>query len=148
MPTIFDAADRAAILSRLDGVTPGARPAWGRMDAGQMVAHLNESLRMAVGELACALRGGPLSFPPLRWLIINVLPFPKGVPTAPELLAGTPSPALDEDLQRLRERIERVAAQGPQRRFPRHPAFGFMPGRQWGVLIYRHVDHHLRQFGA
>ena len=148
MPSIYNAQDRAALLARLDGVTPSSSAAWGRMNAGQMVAHLIQSLRMALGEVECAPKGGPLSFPPLRWLVVHLLPFPKGVPSSPELLRRTPSAELESDRDTLRALLERFAANGPGATFPRHPAFGVMKGRQWGILVYRHTDHHLRQFGV
>lgn len=148
MPTVFDPAARAALAERIDRLGADSRARWGRMSAGQVVVHLSQSLRMATGELVCRPRGGPLSFPPLRWLIINVLPFPKGVPTAPELLEGTPAEALEEDRRTLRGLLDEVASRGPGAAFPAHPAFGTMSGQQWGILIYRHFDHHLRQFGV
>jgi hypothetical protein len=148
MLTIFDPTVRSALLARVDQLTPDARPRWGKMNVGQMVSHLDASLRMAAGELVCKPRGGPLSFPMLRWLIIYKLPFPKGAPTAPELLAATPAADIAEDRAALRARMEQIAAKGPNGDFPRHPAFGVMPGEMWGVLIHRHVDHHLKQFGV
>lgn len=148
MPTLFDPGTRASLLARVDRLTPESRPAWGRMNVGEMVCHLNRSLRMATGELACKPKGGPLSFPPLRWLIIYKLPFPKGAPTAPELLSGTPAEALDEDLVQLRGLVEQVAAMGPEADFAEHPVFGKFAGRHWGVLMHKHIDHHLRQFGV
>jgi len=148
MPTLFDPAARAALLARIDRLTPESRPAWGRLDVRGVVCHLSQSLRLATGELVCKPRGGPLSFPPLRWLVIHKLPFPKGVPTAPEMLSFTPADSLDEDRAVLRELIERVGGMGPERDYPPHPAFGKLRGADWGVLIHRHVDHHLRQFGV
>jgi len=148
MTTVFDAAARASLLERVGKLTPESRGLWGRMSVGQMVCHLNQSLMMATGELPCAPKGGPLSFPPLRWLVIHKLPFPKGTPTAPELLAGTPAPELDADRARFGVLMDEVVAKGPDAEYPRHPVFGIFPGRDWGVLMYRHIDHHLRQFGV
>jgi hypothetical protein len=148
MPTLFDDAARAGLMQRFDRLTANARPAWGRMSVGEMVCHLGESMKMATGELVCAPKGGPLSFPPLRWLIIHALPFPKGAPTAPELLSGTPSPSFEEDRARFRDLVGQVVAKGANATYPRHPAFGHFSGRDWGVLMHKHIDHHLRQFGV
>ena len=52
-----------------------------------MVAHLNDAMRMATGELPVAPRKLPIRYFPLKQLILYVLPFPKSAPTAPELLA-------------------------------------------------------------
>jgi hypothetical protein len=148
MPTVFEPATRAALLERVGKLSPESRPLWGKMSVGQMITHLNQSLMMATGELPCAPKGGPLSFPPLRWLIIHALPFPKGAPTAPELLAGTPAPELEQDRARLEALLGQITAMGPDADYPHHPAFGKFHGRDWGVLMHKHIDHHLRQFGV
>jgi hypothetical protein len=148
MPTVFDTASRNALVSRIDRLTADSRPAWGRMNVGQVVCHLSQSLRLATGELVCKPRGGLLSWTPLARLVIHKLPFPKGAPTAPELLDTVPAATLEEDRVVLRELLERVGRIGPDAEYPAHPAFGTLRGLDWGVLIYRHFDHHLRQFGV
>jgi hypothetical protein len=83
----------------------------------------------------------------LKQLIIYLLQFPKGSPTAPELLEGddTSIEAARADLVRgLDDFVNRDDA-AP---WPEHPAFGRLTKRAWGVLVYRHSDHHLRQFGV
>ena len=90
----------------------------------------------------------PIRYPPLKQLIIYVLPFPKSAPTAPELLVRAPGDfAADcaELDRRLRGRAARAARPHSRRE---HPAFGKLSKRAWGVLIYRHMDHHFRQFGV
>ena len=58
------------------------------MDCALMLAHLSESVRMALGELIVTTKGPVvLRLPPIRHAVIHWLPFPKGAPTAPELLA-------------------------------------------------------------
>jgi hypothetical protein len=131
----------------MESIDPGRRPLWGKMNSGQMLAHLNASLAMACGELDAKPKQTPLSNPLVRWLVIHVLPWPKGTPTAPELLA-TPPGEWAADLVQFRQLLERAGAQSPDVDWPRHPAFGKMKGKLWGALIHRHVDHHLRQFAA
>jgi hypothetical protein len=69
------------------------------------------------------------------------------VPTAPELLARAPTDWA-ANLAELLASIDRFAGRDATIAWPDHPAFGRMSGRQWGVLSYRHVDHHLRQFNV
>jgi hypothetical protein len=134
---------------RVARLTPERAGAWGRMTAPQMVCHLADSLKMALGELPVAPKNVPIRFPPLKQFIIYYAPFPKNVPTAPELLARPPREWRTDvgDLQAL---VDRFAARGRdlQAAWPAHPAFGRLSRRAWGVLVYRHMDHHLRQFGA
>lgn len=84
---------------------------------------------------------------PLKHLILYVLPFPKGAPTAPELLVAEPGPVAAGQTS-LQELLERVGA-GPAKGLgPVHPLFGQISRQEWGVLMHKHVDHHLRQFGV
>lgn len=147
MKSVFDETDRASMLARIDRITDDSKPQWGRMTADRMLAHLVESARMAVGTLECRPKKLPIRFFPLKQLIIFVFPFPKGAPTAPELLAGAEAPVADlrPELQRL---IGEIASRRDQKVWPEHPAFGKLNGDTWGVLTYKHFDHHLRQFGV
>jgi hypothetical protein len=52
------------------------------------------------------------------------------------------------DVARLQDVMQRFAAKDPKSAFPEHAAFGRLSGAQWGVLMYRHTDHHFRQFGV
>ena len=147
MKSVFHQADRLALARRLDAITGASTPRWGRMDSRQMLAHLSDNVRMALGELPVQSKGGLLRFPPLRHAIIYWLPFPQDAPTAPELLVRR---AEDCDAERglLKHLLERLGALEGARDWPEHPAFGRLGSRDWGALVHKHVDHHLRQFGA
>lgn len=147
MKTIWSDADRAEIRQRLSTLQPAAPARWGRMDAPQAVTHLANALRMALGELPVAPKYLPIRYFPLKQLIIYVLPFPKGAPTAPELLTHTPG-AFAEDLAQVDVLLERLAQLPEQASLPEHPVFGRLTRQAWGVLVYRHTAHHLTQFGA
>jgi hypothetical protein len=149
MKSMWDGNGPRDIRERVGRLAADRRPTWGSMNAPQMVCHLAESLKMALGELTCAPRWLPIRYPPLKQFIIYVAPFPKSAPTAPELLARPPQ-TWSADIADLQALVDRFAAEGHdlQRAWPDHPAFGRLSRRAWGVLVYRHMDHHLRQFGA
>lgn len=147
MQTLFDPAARDRILARVDRLAADRGPLWGRMDAGKMIVHLAAQLHAALGELKCEPKKTPLNNWLMRRMIIYWLPWPKGSPTAPEFLAQ-PSATWDDDMAALRSAIHRFAARGEPGEWPPHPAFGPLTGRMWGVLAWRHLDHHLRQFGV
>lgn len=148
MGTIFDAADRERLYGRFAKLTPAAAPAWGKMNAPQMVAHCTEPIKASLGEVEVSPKPGPLRNPVLRYLVIKVLPWPKGVPTAPEFI-DPPAPAdWNDRVKALRDAVERLATRGPDGKYTSHAAFGDMPGPLLGYLIHRHLDHHLRQFGV
>jgi DinB family protein len=147
MKSMWDADASRGVRDRVNTLTPDRKPQWGRMSAPQMVCHLAESLKMALGELPVKSKKVPIRYPPLKQLIVYLAPFPKNVPTAPELLARSPRD-WNADVADLQGLVDRFSARGARASWPEHPAFGKLSGRAWGVLAYRHMDHHLRQFGA
>jgi hypothetical protein len=147
MPTLWNAADRQNLVTRIRQVTPDAPAQWGRMTARGMMAHLHECARMALGELDVPSKKLPIRYPPLKQFIIYLMPFPKGAPTAPELISRQ-ADDWEAELAALEAAIGRLTAKPPTAAWPDHPAFGTMTHRAWGTLVYRHTDHHLRQFGA
>jgi hypothetical protein len=147
MPSFWDSDARDDICRRVERLTPEARAEWGKFTAAKMLAHLNDAMRMTSGELSVAPRNTPLRFWPVKQLVIYVLPFPKGVPTAPELLARCEAAELATELAAFRTLATRVAAKRADESWPAHPAFGALTHKAWGVLAWRHADHHLRQFG-
>ena len=148
MRTMWDAARADDIRERVARLTPACTRQWGRMSPQQMVCHLSESLKMALGDLQVAPKPMPIRYPPLKQVIVYLAPFPKNAPTAPELTIGaTPRPWAN-DVTSLQTLIDRFTARLPEAKWPDHPAFGRLSRRAWGALAYRHMDHHLRQFGV
>jgi len=147
MKSIFNPHDHLELHERVQRLTTTQKPHWGRMTPLQMVAHLSDSLRMASGELEVAPKKVPLRFSPLKQVVLYFLPIPKGLPTSPELMARKPGD-LSFEVAGLREEINGLVERGAEALAPSHPAFGRLSAKQWGVLIYRHMDHHLRQFGV
>lgn len=145
MATAWDPAFRASLADRIARLTAEAKPAWGKLNAAGMVAHLNDSYRMALGDLKIAPRNTPFRYPPLQQLLVYVLPMPRNVPTAPELIARCGQAELAEEQRVFHELLNRVASARPGSLVP-HPAFGHLSHRAWGALIAKHVDHHFRQF--
>lgn len=147
MRSMLVAGQRDAILHRLAALRPDARPRWGRMSPSTMVCHLIESTRMALGELEVRpKRVRAFQTFPLKHLLLYVVPFPKGAPTAPELLAGRPG-EIESDRARLADLLTRLGTGPSEGSGPVHPLFGPLSRREWGVLAYKHTDHHFRQFG-
>jgi hypothetical protein len=148
MKTMWDAPCQREIRERVARLSPESKGEWGKMSAPEMVCHLAESLKMALGDLPVTRKNVPIRYPPLKQLIVYLLPFPQGVPTAPELLTRSPR-AWNADVADLQALVDRFVARGSGTTpWVEHPAFGRLSRRAWGVLVYRHMDHHLRQFGA
>jgi hypothetical protein len=166
MRSILNDDDRAAITSRLRSLSGASTARWGSMDVAHMLRHLRLSAQMATGELSVVSKNKrPLQVFPLKHLLLYVLPFPKGAPTAPELKQSTArsvegglsaeggssaevAPSFDEELAGLVELLERIGTGARDGGGPDHPLFGPLTRREWGVATYKHTDHHLKQFGA
>ena len=148
MASLLVEQDRTALLRRIAALTPASPRRWGRMSVDAMVCHLGESARMALGDLPTVSKSKrAFQTFPLKHLILYVVPFPKGAPTAPELIAAQPQ-AFEAERARLLELLARLVERGGDGAGPAHPLFGPLSYAEWGVATYKHSDHHLKQFSA
>lgn len=146
MKTLYDQDARDALIPRIERVTAELRPRWGKMNAEQMLAHLVEAMRMALGEVPTKPKKMLTRIPPFRQLFVYWLPWPKGAPTARELFPADRR-SVEDSKRELARVMNAIADRSSATEWPDHPAFGKLSARAWGVLGWRHIDHHLRQFG-
>jgi hypothetical protein len=150
MKSLFEATAAAEITGRLAHLTPDSRPQWGKMNVAQMLAHCSAWMEMAAG-----LKSPPRSligriFGPIAKS--NVLhsqePIRRNMPSEKSLIIGDRRHFAAER-QRLIEWTDRFATGGPQNctKDP-HCFFGPMTPAEWATMAYKHLDHHLRQFGV
>ncbi|MBK9708711.1 MAG: DUF1569 domain-containing protein [Acidobacteria bacterium] len=147
MKSLFEKSSRESLIQRMQKLDAQTPPKWGKFNSGQMLAHLSDSLRMAQGKLSVAPRISPLRIWPINSLIIYWMPFPKGAPTAPELISR-PAGSIDQERSDLAGLIDEFSTRSSQTDWPEHPAFGRLNAQDWSVLAYKHIDHHLTQFGV
>lgn len=149
MHSLWNDPDHRNLVSRFEKLRPDSKAVWGRMSVRQMLAHIGDSMRMAIGAMKVEPKRTPLRFTPIKQLVIYTMPTPRNLPTAPELQKSEPG-VWTEDLRDVRALLKRAVAKSEQRgvKWPDHPAFGRLSARAWGVLIYKHLDHHLKQFGV
>jgi hypothetical protein len=153
MKTLARADDRAAILQRLLRLRYDSARRWGRMTAPQVVCHLIDSTRMALGETAVTPASTLRRRTILKWTALYApLPWPPGIETSPELDqcagAGTEPGPFAEDVCELVRLIDRLTSRETRDDWPQHPFFGRLSGGAWLRWGYLHMDHHLRQFGV
>lgn len=149
MQNLNDPANRQAILGRLSALTPSHPRQWGKMNAAQMLAHC-----ALIMEIACGDRPkkqifiGRLLAPFVRSTALGDRPFGRNGPTGREFKI------LDErdfaaERTRLADLVDRFCTRGPAGAEGLvHPFFGRLTAEEWGRLMYKHLDHHLRQFNA
>jgi len=149
--TIFDPQKRAGLENRLKSLAADASPKWGLMNTQQMCCHLSDGFRMALGEKPTADTSNFFFRTVLRPLVVHVLPFPKNVPTIPELnqdKLGTPATDFESDRETLLGYVEKLCSCDEDFKFSPHGKFGPMSRKEWGILAAKHIDHHLKQFGV
>jgi hypothetical protein len=152
MNSLFDAEIRNQLVERVRGVSPDAKPRWGKMNVNQMICHCTDQFRTALGERNSKPVGGAFRQSIMKYLAVYVLPLPKNVPTLPEIDqvagGGTKPTEFESDRKLLANYIERFVNAPKDFAWNRHGAFGELTGEQWAILAYKHLDHHLKQFGA
>src|SRR6185369_2616781 len=148
MHSILNDGDRTGIITRVRSLSDSSTARWGRMSVTARLHHLRLSARMTVGELEVpSAHKRAFQLFPLKHLILYVFPFPKGAPTAPDLRPVNTA-SFDEDRAAVLTLLEQIGAGPKEGAGPEHPLFGPLSWREWGAVTYKHVDHHLKQFGV
>lgn len=141
-------AELAARLRRARG--DGVRR-WGRMTAHQMICHLSDSFRMALGQKHVADASSLSKRTFIKWLALYTpLQWRPGILTVPEVDqegGGTRPAEFASDLKEAEALLGHVASHAGSGKWPDHPIFGRMSEGDWLRWAYLHTDHHLRQFG-
>lgn len=146
MENIFDQNANRELLERLDKLTPETKPLWGKMNVCQMVAHCQKPLDVAEGRLK--IKGGIIGFLFGKMAKNNFLnkEIKKNLPTASAFKIND-TPPFETEWSTLKAMVRKFGEKGPEViAEKKHPLFGEMTDEEWGVLQYKHLDHHLKQF--
>ena len=149
MPSLFDATAKQSILSRLETLSPGSARQWGKMNASQMLAHCSAALERGTGDSpARQMLIGKILGPFFRKSLLGDRPFSRNSPTDPAFVVSDQRD-FDREKARLSSLVTRFCERGPAEAGKYvHSFLGRMSGAEWGTFMYKHLDHHLRQFGA
>lgn len=146
MKTIFDSNTVASLLSRINSLQANNPTQWGKMNAYQMLKHCTLSEEMFQGRklykrlFIGKLFGGMA----LKGILKNENPMRKNQPTHPDMkIKGAGN--FNEEKSKWMELLQ--AYEGFSNNSFIHPFFGKMTKEQIGNYVYKHTDHHLRQFG-
>jgi hypothetical protein len=149
MQNLFDRGDRDALVGRLSALQPSNSRQWGKMNVSQMLAHSSVALEVPCGDRVKkqSLLGRVVA-PFVRTKVLGLEPFPRSAPSDPDYRI-TDERDFQKERVRLAALVDRFCSRGPAGADGVvHPFFGRMSGDEWGRLMYKHLDHHLRQFGA
>ncbi len=151
--TLLEPSALQAILHRIDALQARQERLWGKLSLVQMLAHCQRPLMVAIGThtLDKDLQSRVLSFlfgKMVKKKMLGAEPLAKGSPTAKSFLVVATG-SLEEEREKLKQCIETFVAKANGGELgERHPFFGKMTQAEWDRLQWKHLDHHLRQFGV
>jgi hypothetical protein len=150
MKNLFEAARAGEVKQRIAQLRPDSERLWGKMNPAQALEHCSRGMEMALGDktLPRVLVGRIMGWMVKPMALGNDEPMRRNSPTAKELVVQDERDLVTERA-RLCGLIDRFAAAGPKgcTRHP-HAFFGWLTPEEWAILMYKHLDHHLRQFGV
>lgn len=137
------------IISRVNALTPASQRLWGKMTVSQMLAHMTAALKVVTADTPPPrMPVGRLIGWTLKKKVYDDSPIQKSMPTAPSFLIKE-----DKEIEAEKAALLRQLGLLTQKGLTGvhnivHPFFGKLTGEQWGLGIWKHFDHHLRQFGV
>ncbi len=149
MKSLFDKETMNEVTRRIETLQPGTVRQWGKMDVAQMMAHCSRTMDMASGRLnPPRMLIGRLIGSFVKPVLTSDKPFSKNGPTVKHLLVADSRDFFREQEQlKLKVRQFHEGGEAQCTRHP-HPFFGALTPQDWSRGMYKHLDHHLRQFGA
>lgn len=150
LPSIFDQSVADQIIRRINQLSPLTKPLWGKMDVARMLAHCNVTYEMVYTDKYKK----PNAF--MRWIlglfvknsVINEKPYPKNSQTAPAFIISDER-QFEAEKSRLIENIQKTQSLGADYFEGKESnSFGNLTAIEWSNLFYKHLDHHLGQFGV
>jgi len=149
MKSLFEPSVTGEMLDRINHLTPDTKPLWGKMTVSQMLAHMQPPLKVALGE--ATLKKGLMGFlfgKIAKKQLVTETPFKRNLPTAPAFVIKTEKNFQEEKdkLIELVKKFQKASADELNTRV--HPFFGKLTAEEWNMLQWKHLDHHLRQFGV
>ncbi len=149
MNNLYNNKDFEDIVNRIEKLSIDSKREWGTMSISQMLVHLNVSLEPTIG-LTFPKRKliGRFLGPILKMIYLNKKPMIKNSKTNDSYVI-TGEYDFEEVKKKAIEMVKLFYNNGPEKctKHP-HPYFGKLTPKEWGILKWKHYDHHLRQFGV
>lgn len=150
MKNVFNSAVTAELINRIENLSPQSPALWGKMSVDQMLAHCNVAYEMAFTDTH------PKANPVMPFLlkifvkagVVNEVPYKKNQPTASAFRIKNEKNFAEEKAQLISflEQTQAAGAVGFEGK--EDPSLGSLTAKEWSNLFYKHLDHHLNQFGA
>jgi len=152
MKDVRDIAAKNELLERIKKLTPETKALWGKMNVSQMICHLTDQLKDLNGTRPVKYKGNFILKFIVRPIVSRISNWPKAVfPAAKEydqLKEGTKPTDFENDRQELLNLFKQLNLNDTVKPIPFHPSFGKLSHKQYARIVYKHFDHHLKQFGV
>jgi hypothetical protein len=150
LPSVFDPKTTEETFNRLEKISYVSKPQWGKMNAAQMLAHLNVTYDLTYGKT----KSNPSFFAKLmlklfvKGIVTNDKPYQKNSRTGPDFIISN-----ERDFEKEKsifiDYVKQTEAHGAQYFEGKESAsFGPMTAKEWSNQFYKHIDHHFSQFGV
>jgi hypothetical protein len=151
MKSLYNSFDNQEIIDCINKLTPGSAAKWGKMNVSEMLAHTGITMKTALGEVKGKRNLMGILFGNIvkKKITSDDTPFKQGLPTDKKFVMVGSDKEFETEKKNLIASVQKLAQLGPDgvSKDP-HPFFGDMTPKQWDVLMWKHLDHHLRQFGV
>ena len=150
MKNIFDTKETEVVIDRINKLSPTTRPLWGKMSSDQMLAHCNVTYEMTFEDKHKKPNGFTKFILKLfvKNMVVGDKPYKKNSKTAPQFLI-TNARNFVEEKARLTDYLKKAQSLGEDYFDGKEShSFGKLTKQQWNTMFYKHLDHHLSQFGV
>ena len=144
---LFDAVVKQEICDRINKLTALTPHQWGKMDVAQMLAHVQIPMGVALGTTT--VKGNwlmKLILPLFKKALYGEKPWKQGLPTDKTFIMTGQSKDFENEKNDLLDKINQISESNMINE--RHPVFGKLTKEQWSKATWKHIDHHLKQFGV
>ncbi len=147
MKSLFDESAYNEIRTRINKLNETSERNWGKMSVGQMLHHCQGPFNIMLGKNDYGMKPNWLAKVFFKKSLYNDKLWRKNLPTA-RFLKETEPRDFSAEKQKLEALLDEFNAQRDRDDWPDHPGFGHFTKQQYGQMQYKHLDHHLRQFGV
>lgn len=149
MRSVFEESNYKELTARIEKISSHSEAQWGSMSVAQMLHHCQKPLEVPLGKSRLKKPNFFLKtlLVPFRKGLYNDTPWKKGLPTAREFVVKE-----EKDFEKEKNALLEILSEFYKKKdtpeWEPHPVFGSLTHDQWGKMQYKHLDHHLSQFGV
>ena len=147
MKSIFEEAAYNELIERIEKLNENSQRGWGKMSVGQMTWHCQYPLQLTIENKKHKVKANPIISFFFKKNMYNDKLWRKNLPTSP-IIKAKEEKDFSIEYPKLKTLVHQCHEVKSRIEWNPHPFFGSFTREQWGQMQYKHLDHHLRQFGV